>query len=123
MVFEGKRVFIIEDEQIIADLMQHILEMSGYTSKVAFSGAEAESALSDLHDGVDLVILDYSLPDIKGNEMLLKVRQFLPQARVLLTSGYNMDMLEGIEPEQVDGFLKKPFDMREIQAKVEKALQ
>lgn len=123
MVFEGKRIFIIEDEQIIADLMQHILELSGYSSKVAFSGAEAESALTNLHDAVDLVILDYSLPDINGKEMLTKVRQILPQVRVLLTSGYNMDMLDGIEPEEVDGFLKKPFDMHEIQLKVEKALQ
>ena len=113
-----KRVLIIEDEPIIAEMMSILLETEGYT---VISLADTGWARQKLHDKeVDLVMLDLNLDGEAGQSMCsyIKAQDDLKHIPVVLVSG-NSDLEQISTDCGADDFIAKPFDLDHFIGKVQ----
>ncbi|MDP1831667.1 MAG: CHASE domain-containing protein [Geothrix sp.] len=117
-------VLVVDDEGIIRDLARSALEASGFRVLEARDGLEAVEIFQAGRDTVDLVLLDMTMPRMGGADAFRLIREMHPDMRVLLTSGYtqkeSLDSLTDLPP---DGFLQKPFRIRELVSKVHDTLR
>jgi two-component system OmpR family response regulator len=111
------RILLVEDDAVLADGLIHILSQSGYAVACATTGAYAERSL--LARQFDLVILDLGLPDMDGHEVLRKLRaRKIPAPVLILTARDDIDdKIKGLE-RGADDYLAKPFDIRELEARI-----
>ena len=118
-------LLMIEDDTRLAAMVGEYLTQSGFT---VTHMADGESGLAALQDkAVDLVILDLMLPDIDGLEVCRRIRALPgPVARVpvlmLTAKGDPMDRIVGLELG-ADDYLPKPFEPRELLARVKALLR
>jgi two-component system cell cycle sensor histidine kinase/response regulator CckA len=98
-----KIVLCIDDNADVLECEKEFLESFGYTVLTAPSGGKALE-LASIHS-VDVVIVDYVMPEMNGHEVALKMRRLMPQAPIIMLSGA-VDV-----PEQalksVDAFIAK----------------
>jgi PAS domain S-box-containing protein len=113
-------VLVADDEAIIRELAREALEGAGLQVLEARDGQEAVGLFQQHRARVDLVLLDMTMPRMGGAEAFRIIREMAPGVRVLLTSGYtqqeSLDSLADLPP---DGFLQKPFRVRDLVAKVQ----
>jgi len=116
-------VLVADDEAIIRELAREALEASGLQVIEARDGQEAVELFRERAGQVDLVLLDMTMPRMGGAEAFRLIRQMAPSARILLTSGYtqqeSLDALADLTP---DGFLQKPFRVRDLVARVREVM-
>jgi PAS domain S-box-containing protein len=117
-------VLVVDDEGSIRDLARHALETSGFHVLEARDGLEAVERFEADQATIDLVLLDMTMPRMGGAEAFRRIRGLSPEVRVLLTSGYTQkESLESLADLPPDGFLQKPFRIRELVGKVRDTLQ
>ncbi|MEW7847881.1 PAS domain S-box protein [Massilia aurea] len=101
------RVLLVEDEDDIRENTAELLRILGYEVLEASSG-EAALALLDL--APDIVLTDLHLPGIGGDELALRVKARLPQARIAFASGASH------ASDVADAMLAKPYDAQQLEA-------
>jgi len=112
-------VFLIDDDEMVADVSELILKNSGYDVVSAKSGKEAIEVYKENHSRIDMVILDMILPDMGGGDTYDRLKEINPGIKVLLASGYDIDYQgRDIMERGCDGFIQKPFNMNELLEKV-----
>jgi len=114
-----KKVLVIEDEPIIAEMMCILLEIEGYK---VISLADTERARRKLHDQeVSLVMLDLKLKGEAGQSMCqyIKSQADIKDIPVVLVSA-NPDLPEICQTCGADDYIAKPFDLHDFMAKVRK---
>ncbi len=79
------RILVVDDEQLIADTLVRILNLSGFVAEAVYSGDAALAALSPFSP--DIVLTDISMPGRNGIETGLLIREQCPQIRIVLFSG------------------------------------
>ncbi len=116
-------ILLVEDEEMVRRLTRRVLESSGYTVFGASGGKEAMAAMELLKDEVALLVTDVVMPQMSGKELAQKLSSDHPGLKVLFVSGYtgNAIVHHGILDPGVD-FLQKPFDSRELLAKIREIL-
>ncbi|MBN1883624.1 MAG: PAS domain S-box protein [Deltaproteobacteria bacterium] len=118
-----ERVLVIDDEEKILKLLKNILEDAGYQVYTASSGREGLELFTREDIDIDLVILDIIMPEMKGDEVMDKIRELSPGVRVLLASGYS-DRDQHMKLLEYDGveFVGKPFLAEKLLSKVRESL-
>jgi len=111
-------ILVVDDESLILTMAEMILTEFGYRVLTAGSGQKALALLSREDTNVDLLITDLVMPAMSGRELVERVRQLLPTAKILCMSGYVMPS----ERQTGIGYLQKPFTSRELLAKVKQLL-
>lgn len=116
------RILVVEDEQRVAELLKAGLEDSGYQVSVAFDG-EMGLRLFRVSE-FDLVISDIILPKMNGFELTKEVRLLNPDIPVLMLTalGTTDDKLDGFDAGAND-YMVKPFDFRELDARIKVLLK
>lgn len=119
-VIPGKRILLVDDEEVIRLLAMDILEDAGYGVWAVENGEDALAYFAENWPDVDLVILDLFLPGLSGSELFYALRGINPSVRVLLFSGYEMDepIQELVSRGGVE-FLKKPISVRQLLDRVQ----
>ncbi|MCD4686823.1 MAG: response regulator [Anaerolineae bacterium] len=108
-------LLIVEDEDAFRDFMSLALKMEGYRVKTAATGSEALDLLQDARP--DLVILDLSMPQISGWDILQFIRgepELCKIPVVILTANADEDTRRRAMQERVDALLVKPVRLDEI---------
>lgn len=119
----GETILFVDDEEIIIDVGREILEALGYHVLIAKSGEDALKTYEENHSGIDLVILDLIMPDMSGGEVYDRMKRINPDIRTLLSSGYSIDgQATEILARGCDGFIQKPFNMKDLSAKIRSIL-
>ena len=115
----GLRALVIEDDPLIARLIQKILEIEGFDVEKAWNGTEGCTCAQE--NDFSLIVLDFHLPDIDGTEVL-ECLNACPQTQrtpILLTTAH---VKMPFDPTQFGDrtmmFLEKPFERRHLVEKV-----
>jgi len=117
----AKTVLIVEDESNIRELLRMYLEQEGYHVETAQNGSEGLRTFKRVHP--DLVLLDVMMPVMDGNQMIRELRTFSKTPVIMLTAkGEMMDKITGLELG-ADDYITKPFEMREVMARVKAVLR
>jgi len=90
-ILEKHTILIIEDEPSVADVESKILKRAGYNVEVTVTGAEGLERIK--RGGIDLVILDYQLPDMKGTEVVAALGEILQSLPIVTVTGQGDDKL------------------------------
>ena len=114
---------MVDDEPLLRDLVVNILGRRGYRVLEAADGIEAVETYRGRPAGIDLVIIDLVMPRLGGRETWLRLREIDPRVKAVLASGYGLDeRVRDLLSLGVLGFLKKPYEISEVEEVVRKAL-
>lgn len=115
-------ILIIEDEKRVADLLKAGLEENGYQTMVAYDGAMGLRLFQAY--SFQLVISDIILPKLDGFELCKEIRKQNERIPILMLTalGSADDKLEGFDAG-ADDYMVKPFDFRELIARVKVLLR
>lgn len=111
-------ILVVEDEEILAEALEDILRSEGHRVRKAHNGREALESLA--LGRVDLVLLDMMMPVMDGHAVLEVLRRDSPTTAVLVVTSAARDILRG---QHVEGFLRKPFSLDGMLAKVRAVLE
>jgi DNA-binding response OmpR family regulator len=114
-------VLVVEDESSIASFVSLYLKNAGYRVRTAASGRDALAAVAA--EQPSLILLDLMLPDIDGIEVCRRIRQRSDVPILMLTArDEDIDKIIGLEVG-ADDYLTKPFNPRELVARVKAILR
>jgi DNA-binding response OmpR family regulator len=116
-----QHVLVVDDDVELCQLLSQYLAEEGFTIESAHTGLKGvERALSGEHS---IVVLDVMLPDVKGFEVLRRVRAQSQIPVLMLTArGDDQDRILGLEMG-ADDYLPKPFNTRELSARIDAVLR
>ena len=116
------RVFVVDDDRVIASTTTAILELSGYDARSFVNPLEALEAARTAKP--DLVVADVVMPGLSGIDLALRLKEQCPACKVLLLSGQaETDDLLAIAREQGHDFhvLAKPIHPTDLLARIKDA--
>ena len=114
-------VLIVEDDHNIAELLQMYLEKEGYAVKVAGDGGQGLAEFRAIKP--DLVLLDVMMPVMDGWAVCKAIRAEAQTPVIMLTAkGETDDKVAGLKTG-ADDYITKPFEMREVLARIEAVLR
>jgi DNA-binding NtrC family response regulator len=116
------RILVVEDEPLIRWAIAETLGDEGHTVMEASDAASAVSALRQAV-GIDVVLLDYWLPDSHDLGLLAEVRRLQPESAVVMMTAYgSAEMIEGAMALGASRVVGKPFDMHTLESLVVDAI-
>lgn len=111
---------VVDDEPLVCDAVKMMLDFDGHQVKTAGNGKEALAMLEADH--FDLVITDFEMPVMKGDELAAAIKARCPKQPVVMITAYaEMVQASGNPLTGVDLVISKPFlleNLREAIAKV-----
>ena len=114
------KIAIIEDDRLIAEMYRMKFESTGFSVDVAENGLSGLKMISDIKP--DLILLDLTLPDIGGDEVLEKIREIptsLATPVIILTNMDDESAPKRLAKWDIDDYIiKANFTPREVVAKV-----
>jgi two-component system, cell cycle sensor histidine kinase and response regulator CckA len=115
-------ILLVDDDQLIRELGRELLERLGHRVLTASDGQEA---LNLYQPGqVDLVLLDYCLPELDGYQVLSGLRSRDSRVPVLMISGFlSHQETARLDAAGANGFICKPFRLAELKERVRAVLQ
>jgi CheY-like chemotaxis protein len=115
-----KRILVVDDEPFVCDAVKMMLEFDGHKVETASSARAALEVFAP--DKYDLVITDYAMPQMKGDELAQKLRERAPHQPIILITAY-AEMLKASQSplNGVDGVVSKPFLLDDLRATIAKA--
>ncbi len=110
------RLMLLEDEYVLNKTITAYLQSKGYSVEPFLRGEDAFEAISA---GFDLFILDIDIPDINGIEVLERIRSLYPDTPIIMISAtIDMNTIEKAYSKGCSDYLKKPFDIKELELKI-----
>ncbi len=118
------RILIVDDHPNTGSMLARILNgvQPGVEILTAFNGREA---LAVVGDGVDVLIVDYLMPDMTGLELIERLRAMpirQPARIILMTAHHSAELVQLSEQVRVDEYLVKPVYPKQLRGLVERVL-
>mgnify|MGYP002740322033 CR=1 FL=1 len=114
------KILLVDDDVGLVELLAQVMELEGFTIDIANNGQEALEKLDSSHD---LILLDVMMPVLNGIETLKRIRQKFETPVLMLTArGDEIDRVIGLELG-ADDYLPKPFNDRELVARMKAILR
>lgn len=104
-------ILIVDDEEHVRSILQRMLTILGYTTITASNGLEGVNLFNQRNDEIDLVILDMVMPEMDGKEAFLQMKLIDPDAKIIVSSGYDIDRYSQIMDLGVTALLEKPYSI------------
>ncbi|MDM8535670.1 response regulator [Desulfobacterales bacterium HSG17] len=118
-----EHILLVDDENIVATVVQQMLERLGYQVTVRTSSLEALEAFRTAPDKFDIVITDMQMPNMSGDKLASELNKIHPGIPVLLCTGFSETMSEEKAASLgINGFLLKPIVMKDLSHKIREVL-
>ncbi len=110
---QARRVLVVDDETITAEMISKVLALDQHEVETAASGEDALLAFQ--RSKFDLIIVDYQMARMKGDEVAAAIKARAPRQPILLITGYGEALrLDGSFPLAVDKVIMKPLDVQKL---------
>ena len=117
-------ILMVDDEEMILNVGSDLLRKLGYKVFTAASGNQAIDIYKDRMDEIDMVILDMIMPGMSGKDTYKELKELNKDVKVLLSSGYSVNgEAEELLSLGCNGFIQKPFNAKELHAKIRETLE
>ena len=115
-------ILVIEDDQGIQDMLSYSLEVDGFKLHSAYTAKEGWESIENRH--VDVVLLDWMLPDRSGIDLLYRIRKYYAQLPVIMITARaeEEDRVLGLDVG-ADDYITKPFSVRELKSRIQAVLR
>ena len=114
-------ILIVEDDNMINNLIKEAMESSGYSCIQAFSGTEGILLIKT--EKVDMVILDLMLPGKNGEEVIKEIKALKNIPVMVVSAKDSIDSKVELLRSGADDYMTKPFDIKELEVRVEVSLR
>jgi len=112
---EGKRVLVVEDDEVVREFVRNILQEKGFVVFEAETAKDAHNIFLSEEQKIDILFCDVILPDQNGVELADEFRKLNPHISILLTSGYTDQKLQwALIKKKGYRFLQKPFALADL---------
>lgn len=116
------RILVVDDEPYVCEAIKMVLELEGYEVATADNGKAALTLQGKVP--FDLVVTDYAMPDMKGDELAAALRARNPDQRILMVTAYVERLTsEGTHLQHVDDLVAKPFRLEDIRDPVRRLMR
>ncbi len=113
-------IFLVEDDNTLNELITKNLEALGY-SIITFT--DGQKAFDAIYKQFDIYLIDINLPSVNGLELIKQIKLSHTNAKIFIMSGdTNIETILEAYTLGCDDYIKKPFDIREIIAKINNSL-
>jgi DNA-binding response OmpR family regulator len=110
------KIFLLEDDYILNKSITQYLNLKNFYVDTFTNGIEAFEKLSDLYD---VMLLDIDIPELDGITILTEIRRLYPQRPVIMISATtDIEMITKAYGLGCTDYVKKPFDIRELECKI-----
>lgn len=117
-----KIILLVDDEEMLSDLLAELLESNDYNVIKVSSGKEALRVLTE-EIKVDLLIIDYNMPEMTGLETIEKIRKLDLDMPVILSSGINdLDADEIMDKYKINSLVQKPYVFETMLETIQKVI-
>jgi DNA-binding NtrC family response regulator len=115
----NKKILIIDDDESIQESFKGILQRRGYDVDAAGTGREAIKKTSE--QSYDVTLIDIRLPDMNGDDLLLRMQDNLPvnSVKIIVTGFPSIDSLTKTQKQGADAYLLKPVKTNELLSLIE----
>lgn len=116
-------VLVVDDEEVVRQLALLTLTNLGYRVLLANRGREAVDILKQQEGRIDLIVLDWIMPGLSGENTYAQLRQLAPSQKILLASGYDRELMsQKLREHEAPFFLQKPYTPEALSRAVRRAL-
>lgn len=114
-------VLVVDDDTGVRVMLSSVLNDEGYVVEVVENGKEAIKACEKSF--FDVALIDVELPDMKGTELLDRLKKIQPKmVRIIITGHPSLESAMKAVNERADGYVLKPFEVTELLEKIKKLL-
>jgi DNA-binding NtrC family response regulator len=117
-----ENILVVDDDQKMQEMLIEILTDKGYSVTCVGTGKEAvDESFKQLFN---LAFIDINLPDMKGTDLLSKLRESEPEMiKIIITGNATLDNSIEATNKGIDGYIVKPFDPRKLTSLIESKLK
>ena len=107
------RILLLEDDPLLAQIIEEFLLESGHSVRLCMDGAVAEEAITD--ESFDLLLLDIQVPGLSGLDLMRRLNDYrIRIPAIFITSIQGARELRDAFDLGADDYIKKPFDQSEL---------
>jgi PAS domain S-box-containing protein len=123
VALESDLVLVIDDEPDVRLVAEQMLIYAGFEVLLANSGQAGVELFRQHADTLGCVLLDLTMPNMGGEEVFRALQAIHPGIPIILMSGYSeQEVRKRFEGDGLAGFIQKPFTLKVLQAKVQRAI-
>jgi len=116
-------VLVVDDDHALLKVASSMIERTGFRVLCASSGAEAVELLQNNLDLVTAVLVDWSMPEMDGEEVARAFHQMKPDVKILLSSGYSEEMvMQAVASGVPVDFIQKPYSFEQLKLKLREVI-
>lgn len=119
----GGTVLVIDDNKAVVDLSSRMLRRMGFTVLAATEGQEGLAVYRGFSHEILFVLLDVTMPGMDGRQVMQDIRRVNPEAKILLTSGYEQEEAAAdLLAQPSVAFIHKPYEMQSLSNRISELL-
>jgi DNA-binding NtrC family response regulator len=114
-------ILVVDDDEGVRNMLSSVLSNEGFSVEAVESGKEAIKICQKL--AFEVALIDIELPDMKGTELLNKLKGLQPKmVRIIITGHPTLESAMKAVNARADGYVLKPFEVTELLLKIRKIL-
>jgi len=115
------QILVVDDEPTVRKAMHMMLKHHGHSVQAASGGPEALRLFAE--GTFDLVITDYLMPEMTGDQLVTRIRGCRPDQRIIMVTAFADDLIaDGKFIVSVNLVLSKPFSLEELRRAIERVM-
>lgn len=116
-------VLLVDDEDIVRTIGSNLLKELGLNVITAENGRQAIEIIKEQKEEISLILLDMIMPDISGYDCYHEIKNIMPDARVIICSGYAKgEVVKELQADGVRGFIQKPYRLSALKNIIQSCL-